>query len=172
MPRSLGARTGPAVEYVTAGTYQRLTLESTGVALVKGTELELDTNISDNIRGDGVSDALFSWIRYLGYFGTLSTYSTAIEWMLLKCLQSDGTQDLSDPAVVERLQKESRLFARGMIVNGSAEAGNGYRKLAFEVYNVKLQLGEELRLVGRPLLAVGASNFVGYGVLEWRQVGK
>lgn len=156
------------MSFVTSGTYQRTVSTSVAQDWVADTEVEVP-EVATNIKSSATSDALFSWVRYLGYVWR-SDGDYAYEWMLIRCGTGEATQDLSDASVVEALQKEGRLFARGFFANASTASGGRPTKIAFEVYNVNLPIDNELRLVVRPL--VGATDTIQYySVLEWRQVG-
>lgn len=163
-----GSPSAPSLKYVTQGTYQRDIVLTESQTWTIGTEFEV-TDLSDVIIASTVSkDELFSWVR-----GQIFCYKTGdgflFEWMLIRQKTADSLPDLNDNAAVELLQKEKRIFARGLVHQPAPE----YSKLSavkFEVFNVGLRYGEELRFVVRPLTAASGTGFL-KGLIEWRQVG-
>lgn len=157
-----------AIAFVTQGTYQRDIISLTGQAWTAGTEFEI-ADVSDVIIADTADkDELFSWVRGQMYI-FISGSAAAFEWMLLRQDTADGLPDLNTNSVVEELQKDKRILARGFYLT----ATHSYQpppKVKFEVYKVPLRYGEELRLVVRPLSTTADQGTV-YGLLEWRQVG-
>jgi hypothetical protein len=167
MPK--GVRRSPAVDFVTGGTYQRNVVNETGITFTAGTEIE-GTSLASVIVADVADqDSLFSWVR-----GKLYIYHNSLpiifEWMIIKCLGTDALQDLNDNAVVEKLHKESRIMARDVSYGGTPTYVPP-KNIKFEFYNVKLDTGEELRLVIRPILGGAGATGVICGLLEWREVG-
>lgn len=157
-----------AIAFVTQGTYQRDIVQLTGQAWTAGTEFEIG-DISDVIIADTADkDELFSWIRFQGYVYINSTIGI-FEWMVLRQETADALPDLNTNSVVEELQKDKRILARGFYMT----AYPSYQpppKIKFELYKVPLRYGEEIRLVFRPLVTTADQGTV-QGLLEWRQVG-
>jgi len=168
MPKGSGSAGSAAVRFMTAGTYQREVEAQTSFQLVAATEYEIAI-VANNILAGAVSDQLFSWIRLNTLIGTAAE-SLAVEWALIKCTATDATQDMNSAAQMEILQKEGRVFGRGLLQHGS-QSTTGYAKLSVEFYNVKLLIGEELRLLLRPLVGTVAATCNAYSVIEWRKVG-
>lgn len=137
-------------------------------AQVGGTEAEV-LAVATDIAGSATADTMYSWIRAKIYLLNTAVEPLVYEWALIKCQSTDALQDLSDEAVMEKLQKESRIFAREFHATGKNESG--LKPISFELYNVKLDLGEELRLVVLPHRSTAGATAEYYGVLEWRQVG-
>lgn len=168
-PAKSGSFSTTAVSYVTQGTYQREIVNTTAQAWTLGTEFEIPT-ISDNIvAATANKDELFSWIR-ANLMVYISGAQMIYEWMLLRMDSADALPDLNTSSVVEELQKDSRILARGFehIPNGYYA---GMRRIKFEKYNLKLRYGEELRLVIRPLTTTADAGTI-HGLFEWRQVGQ
>lgn len=164
-----GSGSRSAIEHVTKGTYQRDTVALEGQNWAQGTEFEIPDLAAVILADTADKDELFSWIR-----GQVFVYDNvagwSYEWAIIKCDVGDGLQDLNDNSATEILHKEGRLFARGLAMT----PGNTYgvaRPIKFELFNVNLRYGEELRLVIRPLKATSAGGGYVYGIIEWRQVG-
>lgn len=156
----------PGLQFVTSGTYQRAVTAATVCSPTSGTEFELPL-IAANIFC--TEDAMLSWVRYQFLLAANNEYC-AYEWFILKCQSTAGIQDLSDSTVVEDLQREKRIFSRGLMINPPCE-DSVPRLVKVEYFNVKLNRGEELRCVIRPLRTNGANTGVYLELLEWRQVG-
>lgn len=168
-PAKSGSFSTTAVSYVTQGTYQREIEALSGQAWTSGTEFELET-VSDNIvAATANKDELFSWVRG-NYIVSISGTNMVYEWMIIRMDSADALPDLNSSSVVEALQKDKRIFARGFeyISNTTYQTP---RRIKFELYNVKLRYGEELRLVIRPLSTTADAGIVN-GLFEWRQVGQ
>lgn len=155
---------------MTKGTYQREIIALSALDWVAGAEYEVTAVASNIIASTAQKDELYSWVR-----GTLFVYDVTsgitYEWMLIKSVSSDATQDLNDSDVVEKLHKERRIFARGLVLVPDPDAGGPVKPISFQVYNVALPYGEELRLLLRPIRASGTANGRIDGLIEWRQVG-
>lgn len=166
--RVSGPTSSAAVAHVTSGTYHRDLIENTGLTLVEGTEYNVGA-IQTNIVADDGRDALFSWVRcqLWAYDTTKRAFG---EFALIRCDAAEGTQDLNSDTVVENLHKQGRILWR-KIAHSCAPDGGGISLHKFEVYNVKLDDNEELRLVYRPWNGSAASSFDFKGILEWREVG-
>lgn len=157
-----------AVDFVTKGTYQRLLVEPAVVQHVSGTEGEI-TAIAGVILTPAEGDAMFSWIRYKSFIYSTDAVGDKLlfEYALIKCGTGDALQDLNDSVKMEDLHKQSRVFARDTIFVRSGDA----KTIKFELFNVALDNGEELRLVIRPWITTTGASVFHRGVLEWRQVG-
>lgn len=156
------------MSFVTRGTYQREVFSQLALTFAGATEDEVDA-VATNIVASADKDELFSWVRC-----QFKVHSVAeafhYEWMLIRCLSADAMQDLDDSDTMEYLQKEGRVLKRGLVsVALPNYAAARWQK--FEVYNVALNDGEELRLLIRPLVGSTADAGRIYGLLEWRQVG-
>lgn len=158
---------GPTgLQFVTSGTYQREVVNQSGLDLVVGTEAEIP-ELATNIVC--TEDALLSWVR-MHWAHYSHTEAELYEWFVIKCQSSDGIQDLSSATVVEDLQRLKKIFGRGVVTQCAAAYGK-VKVMKLEFFQVKLNRGEELRLVLRPILANTASAGKYFAVLEWRQVG-
>lgn len=169
MPTKTIYKTLPAsVSYVTQGTYQRELIASTSQAWTAGTEFEVST-VSDNIVADTADrDEMFSWVRGMLMF-YITAASNIYEWMVLRMDSGDALPDLNSSSVVEALQKDKRILSRGFEYV-THPTYNVPKKVKFELYNIKLRYGEEIRFVVRPLVTTADAGNI-YGMLEWRQVG-
>jgi hypothetical protein len=153
---------------MTAGTYQRELSSQTAITWTGGTETEVTALANSIVANVADQDEMWSWIRFQFYVGHSSAFMY-YEYMVIKCLATDATQDLNSSSVVESLHKQSRIFARGLMYSCSSAGAS--KPIKLELYNVKLEYGEELRLLIRPLHdVVGATGMV-YGLLEFRRVG-
>lgn len=161
------ARTGRVgIEFVTKGTYQRSLISDVNRQIAATVEYEV-ADVATAIAGSATADTLYSWVRGRGWFlNSVAAEGICLEWMIIKCASGDALQDLNDSAIVEDLHREGRVFARDMCAFVS-----GSRQFEFEFYNVKLDLGDELRMVVRPITGTAGATFHTVGVLEWRQVG-
>lgn len=161
----------PAVAYVTRGTYNREIVDLSTITYTPGTEYEVEP-IADNIvAATADKDELYSWVRFMAFIHDTASH-LVFEWMLIKCPSADATQDLNDSDVVEKLHKDKRLFARGLLLSPDPDQGGPVKPVKFEVFNVYLPYGEELRLVIRPIQSSGGATGRVHGVLEWRQVAQ
>lgn len=169
MPTKTIYKTLPAsVSYVTQGTYQRELIASTGQAWTAGTEFEVAT-VSDNIVADTADrDEMYSWVRGMMML-YISAAANIYEWMVLRMDSGDALPDLNTSSVVEALQKDKRILCRGYEYC-THPTYNPPKRVKFELFNVKLRYGEELRFVVRPLITTADAGNI-YGLLEWRQVG-
>ena len=163
------ARTSSAVEYVTSGTYQRQDWLATAQTQTVGTEYEIAYVSGVIVAETANKNELFSWVRGQVFLYETAQYS-AFEWFLVRMDTADAIPNLDDEPTAEKLQREKRIMSRGLICQGHPTYG-GLRPIKFEVFNVKLVYGEELRLIIRPLVASGAAQSTHFGLLEWRQVG-
>ena len=157
-----------AVRHVTSGTYHRDIIIQRSLTFTAGTEWEVP-ELATNIVADDGRDALFSWVRCVFWVydeGTRHLY----EWFVIRCDKDEALQDMNTDSVVENLHKQGRILRRDIVQVFDPEAGN-IKKNKFELYNVKLDDDEELRLVVRPITTGGASAGAADGVLEWREVG-
>lgn len=160
---------GVAVAYVTAGTYQRDLIQAEAQAFTQGTEFEI-SDVSDAIvAATANKDELFSWVRGKVFKFITDGYD-CYEWMVLRQNSADALPDLNDNAAVEILQKEKRIYTRGFELVPDPDSGGPVKPIKFELFNVKLRYGEEIRLVIRPLVTTAATGRY-YGLIEWRQVG-
>lgn len=159
-----------AIAHVTKGTYQREIGDSVNQTLTAGIEYEL-TDVASNIVAATADKAeLFSWIRGF-YYVWCTSQPTSFEWMLLRLDTGDANPDLDTSSVVEKLQKEKRIIKRGFLLQGDLIGTGGQVKpIKFELYNLKLEYDEELRLLLRPIYASAAADNCVNGILEWRQV--
>lgn len=167
MPRdSSGQNVG--LEYVTSGTYQCEHSPPTALSVVADTEVELGLLATNIVCTE---DALISWIRYRWAVWSIDE-PLVFEWFLIKCQSTDAIQDLSDNLVIEGLQRDSKIFARGVQVEpvGGRDATAPVLH-THQFYNVKLKRGEELRMVIMPYSSCTASHAFAVQLLEWRQVG-
>lgn len=169
MPKKPGGSVSTAsVSFVTQGTYQRDLIAMEGVAMTTGTEYEV-ADVSDVITATTANkDELFSWVRGL-IFVYIDNLPSMHEYMLIRMKQADALPDLNDAAAVEYLQKEKRILTRGWI-HQPLWTYNSLKAVKFELYNLQVPYGEELRFVVRPLTSTAANGYV-RGLLEWRQVG-
>jgi hypothetical protein len=156
-----------SVKFLTSGTYRMSDWSDPVLGFVADTEVEVPI-VSTEVYASG-TDEMYSFVRGKFWF-TCTTTSSIAEWYLLKCLATDATQDLSNDTVVEGLQVDRRIFARGVFTTG-IEGYSPFGVIKFAKYNVKLRDGEELRLLVRPIKA-GAVTIKAYGILEWRKVGE
>lgn len=157
-----------AVQFVTSGTYQRDIVYQDSIQWAAGTEDEVD-QVATSIAGSGTEDTMYSWIRGKIYINNNSGEHMCYEWALIKCQSADAMQDLNDAAAMEKLMRESRIFGRDIWACGATRTS--LKPVKFELYQVKLQVGEELRLVVRPVVGSAAGS-VGYmGLIEYRKVG-
>jgi len=92
------------------------------------------------------------------------------EWMLIRCDSGAAVQNLQDDAVIEPLQQQKRIIARGWVSNPPASAGR-LSPIKVELFNMKLPVDEELRFVVCPYTAAAAVACE-IGTLEWRQIGE
>lgn len=155
------------MKQVVSGTYHRELITATGVTDAAGTEREL-TTLANIVKADS-KDELFSWIRYVVYRWS-SADPICYEWAVIRCQQSDATQDLNADATVEGLQRMGRILKRGIIWDLPV-AGSGPRPIKFELFNVKLDVGEELRILLCPWVSTAGATVSEKGLLEYRQVG-
>ena len=157
-----------SLSYVTQGTYQRELVELEAQAWTEGTEFEVAAISNNIVAATENRDDLFSWVKFQGYLFIWATVGQ-FEWMVLRMESGDGLPNLNDNGVVEALQKDKRILKRGFYMTANA----GYEvppKIKFELFNVKLRYGEEIRLVIRPMETTADAGQV-KGILEWRQVG-
>lgn len=159
-----------AVRHATEGTYQRAVLHMTGLNFVEGTEYEVSTVADVIVASTENEDELFTWVRGM-YFVYSTSAHMSFEWALIKIDSADADPDLNSGTIFERLHKEKRVFARGMILNPDPDVGGPVKPFKFEVHQVKLLYGEELRLLLRPIGVSGAADGQVVGLLEWRQQG-
>lgn len=153
-----------ALEHVTRGTYQREILDASTQTWAVGTEYEV-SDVSDALVAS-TQDEMFSWIRLQAWI-----YSASIglryEWMLYRCLSSDGLIDMDDEEDMEYLFKQKKIFVRGLLAQPNP--AYGLKMIKAELYNVKLSAGEEIRLAVRPMTA--ATDGAWKGTLEYRKIG-
>lgn len=158
-----------SVQFVTSGTYQRALVYQDNMTWVANTEDEVD-GVAAAIAGDVTKDTMYSWIRAKIYVNNNVAEHMGFEWALIKCASGDALQDLNSAADMEKLMKESRIFARD--VQYYSLSRGSVKPIRFELFNVKLNLGDELRLVVRPLCASAGASMYYIGLIEWRQVGE
>lgn len=154
-----------AIEQVTNASYQRALMNDTP-ALTGGVEAELAV-LAGNITADDSKDTLFPWIREKIYVSCASQ-PTLLFWYVIKCLGTDAVQQVLDDAVLEQLQRDSKIFARGAVKIPYFAVTGGYASFDYEFHNVKLKDGEELRVV---IHAVDSVTIGAFGDLEWRETG-
>lgn len=176
MPRGGSPKRGPqvstaAMKHVTSGTFNIAYLTSTGEQYIIATSNEVAAPAL-YLKADD-KDEMYSWIR-LNAFIFDSADDLIFEYALIRCLQDDALQALDDADTLEYLMKEKRILKRGIHAAPcyGATTGSVPKKLAFELYQVKLRTGEELRLIIRPIYPAITGNSVHeLGTLEWRKVG-
>lgn len=152
-------------DFVTQGTYNVFRATDSGIAWTDGTEYE-STRVSNQVLASG-KDELYSWVR--GQFLLYSVGSPwRYEWFVVRMNSADALPDFDTSSEVEVLQKEKRIYARGMIM-APLRTYSSIRTVKFELYNVKLRDGEELRLIIKPYGTV--ADGVVQSVMEWRKVG-
>lgn len=161
--------TSTSLQQAVAGTYQTEQVALTNIDFTVGTEYEVAVIATSILANTDSKDEVFSWIK-LGAVAGDTASAWAYEWFLLRCNITDATQDTDDEAVMEALQKDKKVLKRGFLSGGNASY-TGWRKLEFELFQVRLRYGEEIRLLINPLYTGGATNCL-YGRLEWRQQGK
>lgn len=155
-------------DFVTQGTYNVYRATDSGLSFTAGTEYA-SSRLSNQVAASG-KDEMYSWIR--GMFRIIHSDASVCsgEWFVLKQKTTDALPDMDTSAEVEVLQKEKRIFAHGMFSNGSATYYPP-KWIKFQLYNVKLNDGEELRFVFKPF-----TTTVGHGqimsIMEWRAVGQ
>lgn len=148
------------------GTYQRELIYTGPTDWTVGTEVEQAT-VAQYLVASGQDEKIL-WARFHCFlFDT--TVATITEWMLIKCSATDAIQDLNDSAVIELLLKRGKILKRGWHRDSSEAYGNS-RAIKWEVYNVNLNDGEELRMLFRPVTNAGANQMV-IGELEYRIAG-
>lgn len=157
-----------AIAHVTSGTYHRTLIDTAPAQWVADTEVE-ETHVSTEIVADDGRDALFSWIRVQFYLYDTES-RTFGEWMLIRCDAGEALQDLNDDTVVENLHKQGRILRRDLFMSCDPDGGS-IKRHKFELYNVKLDDDEELRLVIRPWVSAAAATCFVRGIIEWREVG-
>lgn len=158
-----------AVAHVTSGTYHRDLIEAgAGVQWVTGTEVEV-TQVAEHIVADDGRDALFSWIR-MQFWLYDTAQRTMGEWAVIRCDKDEALQDLNDDVVVENLHKQGRILRRDMFMSCDPDGGS-IKRHKVELFNVKLDDDEELRLVIRPWVSAAGATCYATGILEWREVG-
>lgn len=159
-----------AIRHATEGTYQRAILHETVINFAEGTEYEI-THLAANLVADTADkDELFTWVRGM-YFVYSTSAHMSFEWILMRIDAADADPDFNSASTFERLHKEKRIFARGIILNPDPDVGGPVKPFKFEVHQVKLLYGEELRLLLRPIGVSGAADGQVVGLLEWRQQG-
>ena len=158
----------PAVKHLTSGTYHRELINTTGMQFVAGTEREI-VEVAANIVADDGRDALFSWVRC--QLWVIDTAGRCFgELAVIRCDAGEALQDLNDDTVVENLHKQGRILWRALFQSCDPDGG-GVKLHKFELYNVKLDDDEELRLVFRPMNDAAGATCEYRGILEWREVG-
>lgn len=149
------------------GTYQRELISYTSLTQVVGTEYEL-AMVATKLLASG-ADERIKWARFHVLCFDIGQFVTG-EWMLYKCLSTDADIDMNTAATIELLQKRGNLLKRGYYVSSKADYGK-LQGIKFEIYNVDLNDGEELRLLIRPIQISGANTFNIQGELEYRIAG-
>lgn len=160
-----------AVKFVTRGTYQREIVNNGALTFADGTEYEIPAIAQNVLAGTANQDELYSWIRGIVYVYD-TTGTMMYEWMLLKLGTADADPDLNDSPTVELLHKEKKIFGRGITMVCDPDAGAPVKPIKFELYQVHLPYGKELRLLIRPITVTGAATGYCKGLLEWRKVSQ
>lgn len=163
-----GGTSSQAISHVTSGTYHRDIISLADQTWATGSEFEV-TTVASHIVADDSRDALFSWIRAKMYIFSIAERQF-YEYAVIRCDKDEALQDLDDDTVMENLHKQGRILRRDLIMCCDPDGGS-VPAVKFELYNVKLDDDEELRMVVRPIVASSAASGNVFGLLEWREVG-
>lgn len=150
------------------GTYQRELIADAPADWAVGTEVE-QTTVATKLVASGQDERVL-WARFSVYVYDASV-PTITEWMLLKCLATDAIQDMNDSSAIELLLKRGKILKRGYHHANANLAYGSASKVKWEIFNVDLNDGEELRMLFRPVLNAGTATSV-VGELEYRLAGQ
>lgn len=157
-----------SVAFVTKGTYQREPIDiGAATSWIAGTEVEIP--IAAYIKATAAAgDQLFSWIRVTMYAWELDA-KMLFEWAIVKQEQGLAMPNLDSSDDMEKLHKEGRLFARGLLY--VPHPTHKVPPVKVELYNVIIDDGDELVMVYKPWITGAANAARVMGMLEYRQVG-
>lgn len=147
------------------GTYQYVEISVVPQDLTVGTDYEIGAVATALIAAG--QDERVLWAR-AKIFTCDNGQQMLGKWALIKCLATDALQDLNSATDLELLLKRKHILARGWVQSPHVSYGR-MSHIDFEVFNVDLNDGEELRLVYCPVVAGSAQPF--YGDLEYRIAG-